>query len=40
MFDYVPEMFAGDHADTIEESDQWVKKWSAVNSPPFADPNS
>ena len=26
MFDYVPEMFAGDHADTIEESDQWVEE--------------
>ena len=26
MFDYVPEMFAGDHAETIEESDQWVEE--------------
>ena len=26
MFDYVPEMFAGDHADTIEEADQWVEE--------------
>ena len=26
MFDYVPEMFAGDHAETIEEADQWVEE--------------
>jgi len=39
MFDYVPEMFAGDHADTIEESDQWVEevvsgKLATVRRPP------
>jgi succinate dehydrogenase / fumarate reductase flavoprotein subunit len=39
MFDYVPEMFAGDHADTIEESDQWVEevvsgKIATVRRPP------
>ena len=38
-FDYVPEMFAGDHADTIEESDQWVEevvsgKLATVRRPP------
>ena len=39
MFDYVPEMFAGDHAETIEESDQWVEevvsgKLATVRRPP------
>ena len=39
MFDYVPEMFAGDHADSIEESDQWVEevvsgKLATVRRPP------
>ncbi len=39
MFNYVPEMFAGDHADTIEESDQWVEevvsgKLATVRRPP------
>ncbi|MEC7600282.1 MAG: fumarate reductase/succinate dehydrogenase flavoprotein subunit [Candidatus Thermoplasmatota archaeon] len=39
MFDYVPEMFAGDHADTIEEADQWVEevvsgKLATVRRPP------
>ena len=39
MFDYVPEMFASDHADTIEESDQWVEevvsgKLATVRRPP------
>ncbi|MBK00171.1 MAG: fumarate reductase/succinate dehydrogenase flavoprotein subunit [Euryarchaeota archaeon] len=39
MFNYVPEMFAGDHAETIEESDQWVKevvsgKLATVRRPP------
>jgi len=39
MFDYVPEMFAGDHADTVEESDQWVEevvsgKLATVRRPP------
>ena len=39
MFDYVPEMFAGDHAATIEESDQWVEevvsgKLATVRRPP------
>jgi succinate dehydrogenase / fumarate reductase flavoprotein subunit len=39
MFDYVPEMFAGDHAETIEESDQWVEevvsgKIATVRRPP------
>ncbi len=39
MFDYVPEMFAGDHAETIEESDQWVDevvsgKLATVRRPP------
>jgi len=39
MFDYVPERFAGDHADTIEESDQWVEevvsgKLATVRRPP------
>ena len=37
MFDYVPEMFAGDHADTIEEADDWAEEISERNSPPFAD---
>ena len=26
MFDYVPEMFMGDHAETIEEADGWVEE--------------
>ena len=39
MFDYVPEMFAGDHAETIEEADQWVEevvsgKLATVRRPP------
>ena len=39
MFEYVPEMFAGDHAATIEESDQWVEevvsgKLATVRRPP------
>jgi len=39
MFNYVPEMFAGDHAETIEESDQWVEevvsgKLATVRRPP------
>ena len=39
MFGYVPEMFAGDHAETIEESDQWVEevvsgKLATVRRPP------
>jgi succinate dehydrogenase / fumarate reductase flavoprotein subunit len=39
MFRYVPEMFAGDHAETIEESDQWVEevvsgKIATVRRPP------
>jgi succinate dehydrogenase / fumarate reductase flavoprotein subunit len=39
MFDYVPEMFASDHAETIEESDQWVEevvsgKLATVRRPP------
>ena len=39
MFGYVPEMFAGDHAATIEESDQWVEevvsgKLATVRRPP------
>ena len=39
MFDYVPEMFAGDHAATVEESDQWVEevvsgKLATVRRPP------
>ena len=39
MFDYVPEMFRGDHAETIEESDQWVEevvsgKLATVRRPP------
>ena len=39
MFNYVPEMFAGDHAGTIEESDQWVEevvsgKLATVRRPP------
>ena len=39
MFDYVPETFAGDHAATIEESDQWVEevvsgKLATVRRPP------
>ena len=39
MFDFVPEMFAGDHADSIEESDQWVEevvsgKLATVRRPP------
>ena len=39
MFEYVPEMFAGDHAETIEESDQWVEevvsgKLATVRRPP------
>ena len=39
MFDYVAEMFAGDHAETIEESDQWVEevvsgKLATVRRPP------
>ena len=39
MFNYVPEMFAGDHAETIEESEQWVKevvsgKLATVRRPP------
>ena len=39
MFDYVPEMFAGDHADSVEESDQWVEevvsgKLATVRRPP------
>ena len=39
MFDYVPEMFAGEHAETIEESDQWVEevvsgKLATVRRPP------
>tara|TARA_B100000459_G_scaffold147524_1_gene118256 strand:+ start:5251 stop:7104 length:1854 start_codon:yes stop_codon:yes gene_type:complete len=39
MFNYVPDMFAGDHADTIEESDQWVEevvsgKLATVRRPP------
>ena len=39
MFDYVPEMFAGDHADSIEEADQWVEevvsgKLATVRRPP------
>ncbi len=39
MFDYVPEMFAGDHAETIEESEQWVEevvsgKLATVRRPP------
>ena len=37
MFDYVPEMFAGDHADTIEESVSGLKKWFLANSQPSAD---
>ena len=31
MFNYVPEMFAGDHAETIEESDQWVEEVGAFH---------
>lgn len=39
MFDYVPEMFAGDHAETIQEADQWVEevvsgKLATVRRPP------
>ena len=39
MFDYVPEMFMGDHAETIEEADQWVEevvsgKLATVRRPP------
>ena len=39
MFNYVPEMFASDHAETIEESDQWVEevvsgKLATVRRPP------
>ena len=39
MFNYVPEMFQGDHAETIEESDQWVEevvsgKLATVRRPP------
>ena len=39
MFDYVPEMFKGDHAETIEESDKWVEevvsgKLATVRRPP------
>ena len=39
MFNYVPEMFARDHAETIEESDQWVEevvsgKLATVRRPP------
>jgi len=39
MFNYVPEMFAGDHAETIEEADQWVEevvsgKLATVRRPP------
>ncbi|CAI8219676.1 MAG: Succinate dehydrogenase flavoprotein subunit [Methanobacteriota archaeon] len=39
MFNYVPEMFAGDHAETIEESNQWVEevvsgKLATVRRPP------
>ncbi len=39
MFNYVPETFAGDHAETIEESDQWVEevvsgKLATVRRPP------
>ena len=39
MFDYVPEMFAGDRAESIEESDQWVEevvsgKLATVRRPP------
>jgi succinate dehydrogenase / fumarate reductase flavoprotein subunit len=39
MFGYVPEMFAADHAETIEESDQWVEevvsgKLATVRRPP------
>ncbi|RAH14873.1 MAG: fumarate reductase/succinate dehydrogenase flavoprotein subunit [Methanobacteriota archaeon] len=39
MFNYVPEMFAGDHAETIEESEQWVQevvsgKLATVRRPP------
>tara|TARA_B100001741_G_scaffold309787_1_gene308050 strand:- start:632 stop:1672 length:1041 start_codon:yes stop_codon:yes gene_type:complete len=39
MFNYVPEAFARDHAETIEESDQWVEevvsgKLATVRRPP------
>ena len=39
MFNYVPEMFQGDHAETIEEADQWVEevvsgKLATVRRPP------
>jgi succinate dehydrogenase / fumarate reductase flavoprotein subunit len=39
MFDYVPDMFKGDHAETIEESDKWVEevvsgKLATVRRPP------
>ena len=39
MFNYVPEMFKGDHAETIEESDKWVEevvsgKLATVRRPP------
>ena len=39
MFNYVPEMVQGDHAETIEESDQWVEevvsgKIATVRRPP------
>ena len=39
MFDYVPEMFKGDHAESIEESDKWVEevvsgKLATVRRPP------
>ena len=39
MFNYVPEMFQGDHAETIEEADQWVDevlsgKLATVRRPP------
>ena len=36
MFDYVPEMFRGDHAETEAEADAWVGRSSAARSPPCA----
>jgi succinate dehydrogenase / fumarate reductase flavoprotein subunit len=33
MFDYVPEMYKGEHADTEEESDRWVHAVAAGQRP-------